>query len=70
MVSNDAQALIGVRSVLKQFMRGESLVIFCEIAEESVEIKLLCTEFLIRVFAIICDVEVLAVILFIGLVLV
>lgn len=70
MVSNDAQALIGVRSVLKQFMRGESLVIFCEIAEESVEIKLLCTEFLIRVFAIICDVEVLAVILFIGLALV
>ncbi|KAL8556980.1 hypothetical protein ACS0TY_004449 [Phlomoides rotata] len=39
-------------------MRYESLVIFCEIAEESLEIKLLCTEFLIRVFAVICDVKI------------
>ncbi|KAL8516390.1 hypothetical protein ACS0TY_014880 [Phlomoides rotata] len=57
LVSKDVQASIGIRSVLKQFMRSESLVIFCEIAEESLEIKLLCTEFLIRVFAVICDVK-------------
>ncbi|KAI3461679.1 hypothetical protein Pfo_018342 [Paulownia fortunei] len=57
LVSKDVQSLIGVRSALKQFMRDESLLIFGEIIEESVEIKLLCTDFLIRVFAIIGDVE-------------
>lgn len=41
-------------------MRDESLLIFGEIAEESVEIKLTCAEFLIRVFAMIGDVEVVA----------
>lgn len=64
LVSKDVQSLMGVGSALKQFMREESLLIFGEITEESVEIKLLCTEFLIRVFAIIGDVEVVALFVF------
>lgn len=59
LVSKDVQSSIEVRSVLKRFMRDESLLIFGEITEESVEIKLICTEFLIRIFAMIGDVEVL-----------
>lgn len=59
LVSKDVHSLIGVGSALKHFMRDESLLIFGEIAEETVEIKLLCTDFLVRVFAIIGDVEVL-----------
>lgn len=58
LVSKDVQSSIEVRSALRQFMRDESLLIFGEIAEESAEIKLVCTEFLIRVFAMIGDVEV------------
>lgn len=58
LVSKDVQSLIEVRSALRQFMRDESLLIFGEITEESVEIKLTCTEFLIRIFAMIGDVEV------------
>ncbi|KAH6765705.1 hypothetical protein C2S52_016688 [Perilla frutescens var. hirtella] len=58
LVSKDVQSSIQVRSVLKKFMRDESLLIFNEIAEESAEIKLVCTEFLIRVFAMIGDVEI------------
>ncbi|KAK6122156.1 hypothetical protein DH2020_044107 [Rehmannia glutinosa] len=57
LVSKDVQSLIGVGSALKQFMKDETILIFGEIAEESVEIKLLCTDFLIRVFAIVGDVE-------------
>ncbi|KAL0458531.1 UNVERIFIED_CONTAM: hypothetical protein Slati_0480300 [Sesamum latifolium] len=57
LVSKDLQSLIGVRSALTQFMRDESLLIVREIREESVEIKLMCADFLIHVFAIIGDVE-------------
>ncbi|KAG6403570.1 hypothetical protein SASPL_135795 [Salvia splendens] len=57
LVSKDVQSSIDFKSVLKRFMRDESLLIFGEIAEESVEIKLTCAEFLIRVFAMIGDVE-------------
>ncbi|XP_020550599.1 uncharacterized protein LOC105163997 [Sesamum indicum] len=57
LVSKDVQSLIGVRSALTQFMRDECLLIVREIREESVEIKLLCADFLIHVFAIIGDVE-------------
>ncbi|XP_051116890.1 protein DOUBLE-STRAND BREAK FORMATION isoform X2 [Andrographis paniculata] len=57
MASNDVESLLGVGSALKQFMRDESILIFREIAEESVEIKLLFTDFLIRAFAVIGDVE-------------
>ncbi|KAL0295404.1 UNVERIFIED_CONTAM: protein DOUBLE-STRAND BREAK FORMATION [Sesamum angustifolium] len=57
LVSKDVQLLIGVRSALTQFMRDEALLIVREIREESVEIKLLCADFLIHVFAIIGDVE-------------
>ncbi|KAG8371518.1 hypothetical protein BUALT_Bualt13G0095900 [Buddleja alternifolia] len=57
LVSKDVESLVGVRSALKDFMRDESLLIFREIVAESVEIKLLCTDFLIRVFAVIGDVE-------------
>lgn len=64
LVSKDVQSSIEVRSALRQFMRDESLLIFAEIAEESVEIKLVCTEFLIRVFAMIGDVEVFDLIVF------
>ncbi|XP_047946042.1 protein DOUBLE-STRAND BREAK FORMATION [Salvia hispanica] len=57
LVSKDVQSSIDFKSVLKRFMRDESLLIFGEIAEESVETKLTCAEFLIRVFAMIGDVE-------------
>ncbi|XP_042015823.1 protein DOUBLE-STRAND BREAK FORMATION-like isoform X2 [Salvia splendens] len=57
LVSKDVQSSIDFKSVLKRFMRDESLLIFGEIAEEPVEIKLTCAEFLIRVFAMIGDVE-------------
>ncbi|GFP80572.1 hypothetical protein PHJA_000200600 [Phtheirospermum japonicum] len=57
LVSKDAQSLAGVESALKELMRAESLLILGEIAQECVEIKLLCADFLIRVFAIIGDVE-------------
>ncbi|XP_057772502.1 protein DOUBLE-STRAND BREAK FORMATION isoform X2 [Salvia miltiorrhiza] len=57
LVSKDVQSSIEFKSVLKLFMRDESLLIFGEIAEESVEIKLTCAEFLVRVFAMIGDVE-------------
>ncbi|KAL3616214.1 hypothetical protein CASFOL_039604 [Castilleja foliolosa] len=57
LVSKDAQSLAGVESALKEFMRDESLLILGEIAQESVEMKLLCADFLIHAFAIIGDVE-------------
>ncbi|PIN25438.1 hypothetical protein CDL12_01817 [Handroanthus impetiginosus] len=57
LIPKDVRSLIRVRSALKQFMRDESLLIFREITQESVEIKLLCTDFLISEFAIIGDVE-------------
>ncbi|KAL3649164.1 hypothetical protein CASFOL_005567 [Castilleja foliolosa] len=57
LVSKDGQSLAGVESALKVFMRDESLLILVEIAQESVEIKLMSADFLIRVFAIIGDVE-------------
>ncbi|KAK4412442.1 protein DOUBLE-STRAND BREAK FORMATION [Sesamum alatum] len=57
LVSRDVQSLIGVRSALTHFMRDESLLIVREISVEPVEIKLLCADFLIHIFAIIGDVE-------------
>ncbi|CAI9776486.1 unnamed protein product [Fraxinus pennsylvanica] len=57
LVSKDVKSLVEVRSVLTEFMRDESLQIFREISEKSVEYKLLCTDFLIRVFALIGDVQ-------------
>lgn len=58
LASKGVKSLIGVRSALKQFMRSESLSIVREIAEEPVERKLICADFLIRVFALIGDAEV------------
>ncbi|XP_075478925.1 protein DOUBLE-STRAND BREAK FORMATION [Primulina tabacum] len=57
LASKGVESLIGVRSALKQFMRSESLSIVREIAEEPVERKLICADFLIRVFALIGDAE-------------
>ncbi|KAK4493033.1 hypothetical protein RD792_018153, partial [Penstemon davidsonii] len=57
LVSKDVESLNGVRSALKQLLKDESLVIIREIYEESVEIKLLCTDFLVHLFALIGDVE-------------
>lgn len=59
LVSKDVKSLVEVRSALTEFMRDESLQIFREISEKSVEYKLLCTDFLIRVFGLIGDVQVL-----------
>ncbi|CAA0820613.1 Unknown protein [Striga hermonthica] len=57
LASGDARSLNGVESALKQMMRDESLIVLGEIAMEAVEIKLLCVDFLVRVFAVIGDVE-------------
>ncbi|KAL6577184.1 hypothetical protein OROMI_011460 [Orobanche minor] len=57
LVSKDVQWLTKVESALKQFMKDESIFVFGEISQESVEIKLLYTDFMIRVFALIGDVE-------------
>ncbi|CAA2991837.1 uncharacterized protein LOC111384186 isoform X1 [Olea europaea subsp. europaea] len=57
LVSKDVKSLVEVRSALTEFMRDESLQIFREISEKSVEYKLLCTDFLIRVFGLIGDVQ-------------
>ncbi|EPS58305.1 hypothetical protein M569_16512, partial [Genlisea aurea] len=56
-LSKDMQMLNGVRSALKEFMRKESVIIFREISEESVDVKLTCADFLITVFAMIGDIE-------------
>ncbi|GER28096.1 hypothetical protein STAS_03862 [Striga asiatica] len=53
LASKDVQSLNRVESVLKQLMREESLLVLGEIAMETVEIKLLCLDFLIRVFVLI-----------------
>ncbi|KAL2470957.1 hypothetical protein Adt_39093 [Abeliophyllum distichum] len=57
LVAKDVKSLVEVRSALTEFMRDESLQIIREIAEKSVEHKLLCTDFLIRVFALIGDIQ-------------
>ncbi|KAL6532590.1 hypothetical protein OROHE_014012 [Orobanche hederae] len=57
LLSKDVQWLTKVESALKQFMKDESIFIFGEISQESVDIKLLYTDFMIRVFALIGDVE-------------
>ncbi|KAL3850571.1 hypothetical protein ACJIZ3_012453 [Penstemon smallii] len=57
LVSKNVESLNRVRSALKQLLKDESLVIIREIHEESVEIKLLCTDFLVHLFALIGDFE-------------
>ncbi|CAI9771665.1 unnamed protein product [Fraxinus pennsylvanica] len=55
--SKDVKSLVEVRSALTEFMRDESIQILQEISQKSVDYKLLCTDFLIRVFALIGDVQ-------------
>ncbi|KZV25757.1 hypothetical protein F511_04818 [Dorcoceras hygrometricum] len=57
LASKGVKTHIGVKSALRLFMRCESLTIIREIAEEPIERKLICADFLIRVFAIIGDAE-------------
>ncbi|GAA0164817.1 hypothetical protein LIER_20365 [Lithospermum erythrorhizon] len=57
LVSSDVKSLLEIRSVLQELMRSESLRIIREISVNSVREKLLVVEFLVRVFALIDDVE-------------
>ncbi|CAI9770298.1 unnamed protein product [Fraxinus pennsylvanica] len=59
LVSKDVKSLVDLRSALTEFIRDESLQIFQEISGKSVDYKLLCIDFRIRVFALIGDVQVL-----------
>ncbi|XP_031271877.1 uncharacterized protein LOC116130263 [Pistacia vera] len=57
LVCKDVKSLIEVRSCLREFLRSESISIIREIAEKTLEQKLLILEFFVRAFAVIGDIE-------------
>ncbi|KAJ0084237.1 hypothetical protein Patl1_31023 [Pistacia atlantica] len=57
LVCKDVKSLIEVRSSLREFLRSESISIIREIAEKTLEQKLLILEFFVRAFAVIGDIE-------------
>ncbi|KAH7549844.1 hypothetical protein ACOSP7_025193 [Xanthoceras sorbifolium] len=57
LVSKDVKSLIEVRSSLREFLRTESASVIREIAEKSVDQKLLTLDFFVRAFALIGDVQ-------------
>ncbi|XP_057954269.1 protein DOUBLE-STRAND BREAK FORMATION isoform X2 [Malania oleifera] len=57
LVSNDVKSSLEVRSSLREFMSSECLRVVREIAEKTVDEKLLIIDFFVRAFALAGDVE-------------
>ncbi|KAI3878748.1 hypothetical protein MKW92_045386, partial [Papaver armeniacum] len=57
LVSKDVNSLLEIRSILKEFLRSEAVLVFQEILEKSVEEKLFVLDFFVRAFALSGDVE-------------
>lgn len=65
LVSKDVKSLIEVRSSLREFLRSESLSIIREITEKTTEQKLFVLDFLVRSFALVGDIQVLQLFVFV-----
>ncbi|KAL5702160.1 hypothetical protein ACHQM5_027409 [Ranunculus cassubicifolius] len=57
LVSKDVKSLLETRNQLKKLLRSESFNVFREIAETTVQYKLLVFEFFVRAFILVADVE-------------
>ncbi|KAI3993528.1 hypothetical protein MKX01_002541 [Papaver californicum] len=57
LVSKDVNSLLEIRSILREFLRSEAVLVFQEILEKSVAEKLLVLDFFVRAFALSGDVE-------------
>ncbi|MCL7051523.1 hypothetical protein MKW94_003305, partial [Papaver nudicaule] len=55
--SKDVNSLLEIRSMLKEFLRSEAVLVFQEILEKSVEEKLFVLDFFVSAFALSGDVE-------------
>ncbi|RZC78118.1 hypothetical protein C5167_002283 [Papaver somniferum] len=57
LVSKDVNSLLEIRSILKEFLRSEAVLVFQDILEKPVEEKLFILDFFVRAFALSGDVE-------------